>query len=105
MPHHRPNSTAGAGRGLPEFFGDKAMCSKCHTIYGRGGNIGPDLSNLVHRDYASVMRDITHPSFAINPDYLSYTVALNDGRVLTGVVRTAGRHDLHRRRKGVTTQL
>ena len=77
-------------RGYREFFGEKAMCSKCHTIYGRGGTIGPDLSNLVHRDYASVLRDITHPSFAINPDYLSYTVVLNDGRVLVGVVHTTG---------------
>jgi putative heme-binding domain-containing protein len=77
-------------RGYREFFGEKAMCSKCHTIFGRGGAIGPDLSNLVHRDYASVLRDILHPSFALNPDYLSYTVVLNDGRVLVGVVHTAG---------------
>ncbi len=75
-------------RGYREFFGEKAMCSKCHTIYGRGGAIGPDLSNLIHRDYASVLRDIEHPSFAINPDYLSYTVALNDGKVLSGVVQS-----------------
>ena len=88
-------------RGYREFFGEKAMCSKCHTIYGRGGAIGPDLSNLIHRDYASVLRDITHPSFAINPDYLSYTVVLNDGRVLSGVVQSRGRYDLgwrHQRR-------
>lgn len=76
--------------GYREFFGEKAMCSKCHTFGGRGAAIGPDLSNLVHRDYASVVRDITHPSFAINPDYLSYTVTLNDGRVLEGVVHTSG---------------
>ncbi len=77
-------------RGYRIFFSEKAMCSKCHTIYGRGGTIGPDVSNLVHRDYASVLRDIEHPSFAINPDYLSYNVVLNDGRVLTGVVQSTG---------------
>ena len=77
-------------RGYREFFGEKATCSKCHAIYGRGGTIGPDLSNLIHRDYASVLRDITHPSFAINPDYLSYNVSLNDGRTLAGVVHTTG---------------
>ena len=53
----------------------------------RGGWIGPDLSNLVHRDYASVLRDITTPSFAINPDHLAYHVTLTDGRSLTGMVR------------------
>jgi putative heme-binding domain-containing protein len=77
-------------RGYREFFGEQAACSKCHTIHGRGGTIGPDLSNLVHRDYASVLRDVAQPSFAINPDYLSYTAVLKEGRVLTGVVHTAG---------------
>lgn len=51
--------------------------------------MGPDLSNLVHRDFVSVLRDITTPSFAINPDHLSYSVSLVDGRVLSGVVRTS----------------
>ena len=41
--------------------------------------------------WVAVLRDITHPSFAINPDYLSYTVVLTDGRVRTGVLRTAER--------------
>jgi putative heme-binding domain-containing protein len=77
-------------RGRAVFFGEVAGCSKCHAIHGRGGDLGPDLSNLVHRDYASVLRDITYPSFALNPDYLTYLVQLTDGRSLTGVVRTAG---------------
>jgi len=75
-------------RGYRTFFGEKAACSKCHTMHGQGARIGPDLSNLVHRDYASVLRDIMHPSFAINPDYLTYTVILADGRVTSGVVHT-----------------
>jgi putative heme-binding domain-containing protein len=87
--HQPPELDGGSwARGYREFFGEKAMCSKCHAMYWRGGTIGPDLSNLVHRDYASVLRDVTHPSFAINPDYLSYTVVLNDGRVLVGVVHS-----------------
>ncbi len=77
-------------RGRAVFFSDEAACSRCHTIHGRGGDSAPDLSNLVHRDYASVLRDITYPSFALNPDYLTYTLELTDGRVLTGVVLSAG---------------
>ncbi len=57
---------------------------------GRGGDIGPDLSNLVHRDYASVYRDIHTPGAAINPDYVAHSVALVDGRVLQGTLRTEG---------------
>ena len=49
---------------------------------GRAAN-RPRPLNLVHRDYASVLRDI-HTERAINPDYVAYTVALTDGRVLQG---------------------
>ncbi|MEX0676823.1 MAG: ThuA domain-containing protein [Pirellulales bacterium] len=77
-------------RGRDVFFGEKAQCGKCHSVGGKGGWIGPDLSNLVHRDYASVLRDITTPSFAINPEHLAYNVVLADGRVLTGMVQARG---------------
>jgi len=77
-------------RGEKEFFGTTANCSKCHTMRGVGGKIGPDLSNLPQRDYASVLRDVTQPSFAINPDYTSQTVLLADGRTLAGTTRIDG---------------
>jgi putative heme-binding domain-containing protein len=77
-------------RGRQVFFSEEAACSKCHAVRGEGGSIGPDLSNLIHRDYQSVLRDIADPSFAINPDYVTYVVTLKDGRVLVGAVRTEG---------------
>lgn len=77
-------------RGRREFFGETAMCFKCHSIHGQGGTAAPDLTNLVHRDYASVFRDITQPSFAINPDYLTYLVNTADGRTVIGVLHTSG---------------
>ena len=77
-------------KGRKEFFGEQAGCAKCHSIHGKGETIGPDLSNLIHRDYASVLRDITLPSFAINPDHLTYIVQLKDGRTLTGSLQSVG---------------
>ena len=68
------------------FFGSKLNCAGCHAIRGEGAKIGPDLTNLVHRDFASVLKDIRRPSAAINPDFLSYSVALEDGRVLSGLL-------------------
>ncbi len=78
------------GRGRSLFYGEQSKCSSCHKVRGRGGEIGPDLSNLVHRDYASVFRDIHTPAAAINPDFIAHTVALADGRVLSGTIRTDG---------------
>jgi putative heme-binding domain-containing protein len=81
-------------RGRRIFFSDQAACGKCHTVRGEGGKIGPDLSNLVHRDYQSVMKDIREPSAALNPDHVSYTIELDDGRVLVGVPRDGGKGKL-----------
>jgi putative heme-binding domain-containing protein len=76
--------------GREVFFSEQAQCWKCHQVRGQGGIIGPDLSNLIHRDYTSVLRDIRDPSAAINPDYIQYVLELIDGRVLSGTVRTEG---------------
>ncbi|HET6406661.1 MAG TPA: c-type cytochrome, partial [Chthoniobacteraceae bacterium] len=60
-----------AGR---ELFKGKAMCATCHQLRGDGVQVGPDLGNLVHRDYASVLIDIADPNAAINPDAAGYSV-------------------------------
>jgi len=78
------------GRGHAIFHSDKVLCGRCHQVKGKGGLIGPDLSNLIHRDYDSVLRDIRFPSAALNPDYLAYVVNLKDGRSLTGTLRGEG---------------
>ncbi len=75
-------------RGREVFFSDQALCSRCHKVRGEGGKIGPDLSNLVQRDYASVLRDVREPSATINPDHIAYVVEMKDGRQLIGVPRT-----------------
>ena len=76
------------GLGRRVFHSEAAGCFKCHATGGAGAKIGPDLSNLIHRDYASVMRDIVNPSFAINPDYIGHLLVMKSGQVLTGVLRT-----------------
>ncbi len=87
----RPDLAGGnPRRGEAVFFSEEARCSACHKVRGKGGDVGPDLSNLVHRDAASVQRDITEPDATIHPDYVPFTVALKDGRVLAGLVRSEG---------------
>ncbi|HVJ87240.1 MAG TPA: ThuA domain-containing protein [Caulifigura sp.] len=76
--------------GRKVFFGTDAGCSKCHSVHGQGGHAAPDLSNLVHRDFASVMRDINNPNFAINPDFTTFTVETKSGKTLTGTIRSVG---------------
>jgi len=92
-------------RGRKMFRSEAAGCFKCHAVGGGGAQIGPDLANMVHRDYASLIRDIANPSFSINPDYIGNVVALKNGRVLTGVLQSDGEHLLLGDAKGVITKL
>jgi putative heme-binding domain-containing protein len=76
--------------GRQVFFGTDAGCSKCHSVHGKGGQAAPDLSNLVHRDFASVMRDINNPNFAINPDFTTFQIETKSGKTLMGTLRGVG---------------
>ncbi len=74
-------------RGRDVFFraGTNA-CAGCHRVQGRGQWIGPDLSTIgtkYGRD--ELVRSILNPSAAIGYNFRSLVVALDDGRVLTGL--------------------
>lgn len=69
------------------FVSAKINCVKCHRIRGEGGLAGPDLSNLIHRDPASVLRDIRDPGATLHPDYVTYRADLRDGETLVGFLR------------------
>ncbi len=95
MPFAKPGTKDNLERKIPELtdgdwdrghelFRGKAACITCHTLRGEGFAVGPDLNNLVHRDYASVLRDIAEPSAAINPDAVGYNVTLKQGEPVTG---------------------
>lgn len=85
-PPSKPDGDWETGRGL--FFGQQLQCAKCHRVRGEGGTAGPDLSNLIHRDVSSVLRDIREPGATLHPDYVTYQVTMKDGDVLQGFVRS-----------------
>lgn len=92
-PVPRPDGDWERGRQL--FFGAQLQCAKCHRIRGEGGLAGPDLSNLIHRDAASVLRDIREPSATVHPDYVTFQVALNSGETVQGFVRSQTENAIH----------
>jgi putative heme-binding domain-containing protein len=77
-------------KGRAVFLSAESKCSACHRVKGEGATVGPDLSALAGRDRVEVYRDVYEPSARIHPDYVSYTVALKDGRVVVGTIRAEG---------------
>lgn len=62
-------------------------CSACHTLFGEGGKIGPDItgSNRANLDY--ILENILDPSAIVGKDYRMTILALTDGRVVSGLIQ------------------
>jgi putative membrane-bound dehydrogenase-like protein len=62
-------------------------CQQCHTLFGIGGKVGPDItgSNRSSLDY--LLENILDPSAVIPKEYAVTVINLKDGRVVTGIVR------------------
>src|SRR6266404_4992749 len=69
------------------FFG-RAQCSKCHTLGGKGGFIGPDLTGLAAGlSPREIRRAILNPEREGRQSSGGVSVTFLDGRSLEGVVR------------------
>jgi putative membrane-bound dehydrogenase-like protein len=81
----RAPGDAAAGRRL--FFSPVGpRCSVCHKYGGRGGNVGPDLTQIgrsASRD--KIITSILQPSQEIAPDYQAWTLVDRDGKTYTGL--------------------
>ena len=62
-------------------------CAQCHTLYGTGGQVGPDLtgSNRFNLDY--VLQNVIDPSAVIAKDFQVTLVRTKDGRVVSGIAQ------------------
>ncbi len=63
-------------------------CGQCHTLFGTGGDVGPDLTGSNRADLDYVLTNVMDPSALVGKDYQATVVALSDGRTLTGIVRS-----------------
>ena len=90
----RPLGDAPRGRDL--FYGS-ASCSLCHTVQGKGGRLGPDLSAVGgSRTQAAIIDSVRNPSRRLAwglteatkefpQEYESVTVVTADGKEISGV--------------------
>jgi putative heme-binding domain-containing protein len=74
-------------RGKEIFFSRKVGCYSCHRAVGKGGMIGPDLSQVGRfRSRRDLLESIVFPSSSIVPEFRSYRVTSQNGRVVSGII-------------------
>jgi putative heme-binding domain-containing protein len=75
-----PKANATNGRALYE-----RTCAACHTLFGAGGKIGPDLTGSNRADLDYLLHNILDPNAEIPNAYRTSTLELKDGRFVVGV--------------------
>lgn len=60
-------------------------CAACHTLFGEGGKIGPDITGSNRADLDYLLHNILDPNAEIPNAYRTAMIELKDGRVLAGV--------------------
>jgi putative heme-binding domain-containing protein len=65
----------------------KKTCSQCHTLYGDGGKIGPDLTGSNRKNLDYVLQNALDPSAAVGNAYQMTTIITTAGRVISGIVQ------------------
>jgi putative membrane-bound dehydrogenase-like protein len=69
------------------FHANSAGCFKCHTVDGRGGKVGPDLTTIARTmDRSKLTQSILEPSREISPQFVSWNFQLTSGQVLQGLL-------------------
>ena len=76
------------GSGIPKpgkkIF--EQQCARCHTLFGQGGKLGPDLTTYRRDDLETMLLNIVNPSAEIREGFAGSIVASTDGRILSGVI-------------------
>jgi len=76
--------TAGPGdpyKGEATFL---QRCAACHTLFFKGGRIGPNLTPYQRDDLGTMLVSIVDPNAEIREGYANQLVTTKDGRMLSG---------------------
>jgi putative heme-binding domain-containing protein len=72
-----------AGRGRAVFL---KACATCHRAGGQGTEVGPDLATVAARSPEDLLLHVLDPNREVAPNYVNYNVALDDGRMVSGII-------------------
>ncbi len=84
-------------RGRAQF---QLLCATCHRLRGDGNEVGPDLAMVATKPVDWLLTTILDPSQAVEARYRPWTIQLNSGEELSGIITAETANNLVLRMAG-----
>jgi putative membrane-bound dehydrogenase-like protein len=63
-------------------------CQQCHTLYGAGGKVGPEITGANRGSIDYLLENILDPSAVIPKEYAATRIVTTDDRNITGIIKS-----------------
>jgi putative membrane-bound dehydrogenase-like protein len=80
-----PEALAAADKGQGRAVFERT-CVQCHTLFGNGGDLGPELTGANRKDLGYLLENMVDPNAVIGRDYQVTVVRTHDERLVTGIL-------------------
>jgi len=78
-----------SGKGNPRRGGKifDTVCGLCHKIYGKGADVGPDLTGNGRGSFDQLINNVFVPNLVIGDGYNVSIAKTKDGQVVSGIIK------------------
>ena len=77
---------SGSGDAVAGWKVFEAKCAQCHTIYGKGGQVGPDLTGVGRETLDAILTNVIDPNLVIGKPYYVHVARTKKGTVFSGLL-------------------
>ncbi len=64
----------------------ETTCMPCHSIFGKGNHVGPELTGSGRKDINYLLENIIDPNAVVGAPYYVWSIKKKDGLTLTGII-------------------
>ena len=73
----------------------RKSCVACHRLGDEGNDIGPAIGGFANQGASQLLSNILDPSRDVDSQYLAYSILLEDGRMLSGMIASESANALN----------
>jgi putative heme-binding domain-containing protein len=61
-------------------------CAVCHTLFGKGAKVGPDLTSYDRKNLDFLLLSVVDPSAYVREEFTAFRIDTKDGQTLVGLI-------------------